>query len=375
MTSAMCSAPVSYAACRKSENRSNPASSRGLSSLNSQPGHNPASFQTTHGSFHSLLVPMHTDAHSCGDITPLFTRRDLLKNFACGFGWLAFTGLADHAFGVAANPLRANAPHFPARAERRIFLVMRGVPSHVDTFDYKPKLTTDSGKAGKRPGTKLLGSKWEFKPRGRSGMRIADLFPSVAQHADELCLIRSMQTDLPSHPQAFVRLHTGNSQFVRPSLGAWSLYGLGTLNENLPGFVTITPPGQFGGAQNYGSAFLPAIYQGMKIGNDGRGFGNAEIRNLQTALSPEAQRVELELIQTLNRHQLERDRVNPDIEGVIESFELAFKMQTEMPVVMDLSKETEATKKLYGIGAGPTDDMGRKCLLARRLVESGVRFV
>ncbi|HET6408262.1 MAG TPA: DUF1501 domain-containing protein [Chthoniobacteraceae bacterium] len=318
---------------------------------------------------------MHAESNSCGDINPLFTRRDLLKNFACGFGWLAFAGLAQRAAGVLAHPLAVKPPHFPAKAKRVIFLCMRGGPSHVDTFDYKPKLVADSGKAGKRPGTKLLGSKWEFKPRGRSGLMISDLFPNVAQHADELCLIRSMQTDLPSHPQAFIRLHTGNSQFVRPSLGAWSLYGLGTSNENLPGFVTITPPGQFGGAQNYGSAFLPAIYQGLKIGNDGRGFGNAEIRNLQTSLSPEAQRAELELIQSLNRHQLERDRVNPDIEGVIESFELAFKMQTEMPAVMDLGKESDATKKLYGIGDGTTDDMGRKCLLARRLVESGVRFV
>src|SRR4030095_4005867 len=204
MTSAMCSAPVSYAACRKSENRSNPASSRGLASLNSQPGLQPTTFQTTRGSFHSLLVPMHTDAHSCGDITPLFTRRDLLKNFACGFGWLAFTGLADQALGVAANPLGAKAPHFPARAKRVIFLCVRGGPWHVDTFDYKPKLTADNGKAGKRPGTKLLGSKWEFKPRGKSGLMISDLFPNVATHADELCLVRSMQTDLPRHPQAFV---------------------------------------------------------------------------------------------------------------------------------------------------------------------------
>lgn len=318
---------------------------------------------------------MNHAAHTCGDFTPLLTRRDILKNIACGFGWLAFSGVAERALGAPMNPLAAKAPHFPAKAKRVIFLCMRGGPSHVDTFDYKPQLQADSDKPGKRPGTKLLGSKWDFKPRGKSGLMISDLFPNLAQHADDLCLVRSMQTDLPSHPQAFVKLHTGSSQFVRPSLGAWTLYGLGTLNENLPGFITIAPPGQFGGAQNYGSSFLPAIYQGLKIGNDGRNFGDAEVRNLESSLSPQAQRAELELVQALNREKLARDRVNPDVEGVIESFELAFKMQTEMPAAMDLSKESAATKKLYGIGDGATDDMGRKCLLARRMVESGVRFV
>jgi hypothetical protein len=267
---------------------------------------------------------------------------------------------------------------------------MRGGPSHVDTFDYKPQLTADTDKPGKRPGTKLLGSKWKFTQQGRSGLWISELFPNVAKHADDLCLVRSMQTDLPSHPQAFLKMHTGNSQFVRPSLGAWTLYGLGTSNENLPGFVTLTPPAGFGGAQNYGSAFLPAIYQATRIGSDNRPIAGAEVRNLETKLSPYAQRTELELIQTLNREKLARDRVNPDVEGVIESYELAFKMQSQMPQVMDISKETEATKKLYGIGAGTgggvygglggqinsgTDDFGHKCLLARRFIEAGVRFV
>jgi hypothetical protein len=313
--------------------------------------------------------------HTCEDITPLFTRRDVLQNFACGFGWLAFAGVAQRALGSDKSPLAPKTPPLPARAKRVIFLCMRGGPSHVDTFDYKPQLQADNDKPGKRPGTKLLGSKWDFRQHGKSGLWISDLFPNLAGHADEMCLIRSMQTDLPNHPQAFVKMHTGSSQFVRPSLGAWTLYGLGSSNENLPGFVTITPPGQFGGAQNYGSAFLPAIYQGTRIGSEGRNFAEAEMKNLETSLSPHAQRAELELIQALNREKLARDKVNPDVEGVIESFELAFKMQTQMPGVLDLSKETEATKKLYGIGAGDTDDMGRKCLLARKMVESGVRFV
>ncbi len=331
---------------------------------------------------------MKNDSHSCNAITPLFTRRDILKNISCGFGYLAFAGLA--ARGAAnENPLAPKSPHFPGKAKRVIFLCMRGGPSHVDTFDYKPQLTADTDKPGKRPGTKLLGSKWKFAQHGQSGMWISELFPNVAKHADELCLVHSMQTDLPSHPQAFLKLHTGNSQFVRPSLGAWTLYGLGSTNENLPGYVTLTPPSQFGGAQNYGSAFLPAIYQATRIGGDARPIAGAEVRNLSTQLSPAAQRAELELVQALNREKLARDKFNPEVEGVIESYELAFKMQSQMPQVMDISKETEATKKLYGIGesrggsgmyggplggAGP-EDFGHKCLLARRMIEAGVRFV
>ena len=312
------------------------------------------------------------NSNSCGHITPLLTRRDVLSTLSCGFGWLAFSGLA----GAAENaPLAPKPSHFPAKAKRVIFLCMRGGPSHVDTFDYKPKLTEDSGKSGKRPGTKLLGSKWKFSQRGKSGLWISDLFPAVAQHADDMCLVRSMQTNVPAHPQAMVNLHTGNSQFVRPSLGAWSLYGLGTGNQNLPGFITITPAQGFGGAQNYGSAFLPAIYQATKIGSEGRSVNGAQVRNIETTLNPTAQRAELELIQTLNREALRRDKYNPEIEGVIESYELAFKMQSQMPAAMDITKETEATKKLYGIGGGATDDMGRKCLLARKFIESGVRFV
>jgi len=346
--------------------------------------------------------------HSCDQITPVFTRRDVLRKFWCGFGYVAFAGmLAEQAArGAAAgapvvaaghpdNPLAPKMPPLPARAKRVIFLTMRGGPSHVDTFDYKPKLIEDTGKPGKRPGTALLGSKWKFSQHGKSGLWISELFPNLAQHADELCLIRSMQTDLPAHPQAFLKLHTGSFQFVRPSLGAWTLYGLGTENQNLPGFVTLTPPSGFGGAQNYGSAFLPAIYQGTRIGQENRPISTAQIKDLTSPLSPSAQRAELDLVQSLNREELRRDKVNPDVEGVIESYELAFRMQAQMPQVMDLSKESEATKKMYGIssgdtigyggfggggggfggGNGSTEDFGRKCLLARRLVEAGVRFV
>jgi hypothetical protein len=312
--------------------------------------------------------------------SPFFSRRAMLQALSTGFGYLAFAGLAARAAAAGKSvprmgPLAPKAPHFAPRAKRVIFLCMRGGPSHVDTFDYKPKLMADTGAPGIRPGTKLLGSKWKFAQRGQSGLWISELFPHVAGHADQLCLLRSMQTDLPAHPQAFLEMHTGSFQFVRPSLGAWTLYGLGTENENLPGFVTLTPPAASGGAQNYGSSFLPAIYQGTRLGTDNRPIAGADIRNLKSPVNTTVQRAELDLLQTLNRETLRLDRSNPAIDGVIESFELAFRMQKEMPQVMDLSSESDATKRLYGLDDALTADFGRKCLLARRFAEAGVRFV
>ncbi|WP_113962186.1 DUF1501 domain-containing protein [Roseimicrobium gellanilyticum] len=321
-----------------------------------------------------------------------FSRRAMLRTASCGFGWLAFAGIAQREALAAGNPLTAKATHFPGRAKRVIFISLRGGPSHVDTFDYKPKLNASTGQPGMRPGTKLLGSKWNFSQHGQSGLWISELFPYVAQHADDICLIRSMQTDFPAHPQAFLQMHTGTTQFVRPSLGAWAVYGLGTQNENLPGFVTISPPSDVGGAQNYGSAFLPAIHQATRIGSGQRPIANATVRNLAAKMPAGDQRRALDLIQAMNRESLARDVVNPEVEGVIESFELAFKMQVQMPGVLDLSGESATTKALYGISEGGSgrrgggggggarfdsspDDFGRKCLLARRLSEAGVRFV
>ena len=316
------------------------------------------------------------------------SRRAMLKTLSCGFGWLAFAGLSQRLALADTMPFAQRGTHFPPRAKRVIFLTMRGGPSHVDTFDYKPKLNLDSGKAGQRAGTKLLGSKWAFKQHGQSGQWISDLFPNVAKHADDLCFIRSMQTDFPAHPQAFLQMHTGSAQFVRPSLGAWTLYGLGTENENLPGFVTLSPPSDLGGAQNYGNAFLPAVHQATRIGSGQRPIKSATVRNLHARMHSEEQRRALDLIQEMNHDMLTRDVVNPEVEGVIESYELAFKMQMQMPGVLDLSGESAAIKALYGIserdgsrGSGggkfnsSTDDFGRKCLLARRLSEAGVRFV
>lgn len=296
-------------------------------------------------------------------------RRAFLRQGALGFGWLAFSVLATRAGGAA------RALDFTPRARRVIFLCMRGAPSHMDTFDYKPKLNADHGKPGLKENTNLYGTPWKFSRHGQSGMWASELFPELVRHADDICMINSMQTDLPAHSQAYVKLHTGTSQFVRPSIGAWVHYGLGSLNENLPGFITITPPSGFGGTQNYGSAFLPAIHQATCIGVDKQPISKAEVPNLKPRQPLAAQRAELDLVQSFNRSQLAREPRNPQIEGVIESFELAFRMQSEMPAVMDLSTESEATRRLYGIDDPDTDDCGRKCLLARRLVEAGVRFV
>lgn len=288
-------------------------------------------------------------------------RRHFLQTSSLGFGWLGLSALA--------------AETQPKNPKCVIFLCMRGAPSHVDTFDYKPILDRDSGKAGPRPGTELLGSRWKFSQHGESGQWVSELFPNLANCADDLCFLKGMQTDIPAHPQAYLQMHTGSSQFVRPSLGAWTHYGLGSLNKNLPGFVTLTPASGFGGAQNYGSAFLPAHHQGTRIGTAKRPIAGAQVANLAPRLEPAGQKAELELINAFNRSKVEREQEAPQIEGLIQSYELGYRMQSEMPGVMDIEKETAATKDLYGIDDGVTDDFGRKCLLARRMVEAGVRFV
>ena len=271
------------------------------------------------------------------------SRRHLLQNVSAGFGYLAFAGISTASASdqpASTNPLAPKAPHFAARAKRVIFLCMQGGPSHVDTFDYKPQLTKDHGKRGKYGGS-LLKSPWEFRQRGESGLWISDIFPHVAEHADELCLIRSMQCDQPVHPGAMTQMHTGTAQFIRPSLGAWTLYGLGTENDSLPGFVSLSPPA--GSSRNYGSSFLPAIYGGTKVGRGGpaaarfgRGGSGESVPDIKNPnLSDAQQRKQLDYIQALNRDKLRREKHQPGVEGVIESYELAFRMQDTMPELMD----------------------------------------
>ncbi len=221
-----------------------------------------------------------------------------------------------------------------------------------------------------------MGSPWKFRQRGKSGLWVSELFPQVGEHADELCVVRSMHTDLPAHPEAYLMLHTGSSQFIRPSLGAWSLYGLGTESADLPGFIAIKPTGRNGGAQNYGSAFLPAACQATRIGNEGQPVARARIGNIKNPrLDAQAQRLQLDLIQAMNRELIERERVHPGVDGVIESYELAFRMQGKLPGVMDVAGESAATRSLYGLDDPMTADFGHQCLLARRFIEAGVRFV
>ncbi|HCD01106.1 MAG TPA: DUF1501 domain-containing protein [Planctomycetaceae bacterium] len=308
------------------------------------------------------------------------TRRDLLKGLSCGFGYAALAGLAAEA--AAADTKRQDAlaplkPHFAPRAKRVIFLCMRGGPSHVDTFDHKPQLAVDNGKpAPGKKNRKLMESPWAFKQHGQSGQWISELFPNVAGHADDLCVLNGMHADVPSHPECFVQLHTGSFQFVRPSMGAWVLYGLGTENANLPGFITLNPPSRVGGAQNYGSSFLPAVYQGTRIGQLGQSLKTATIGNLKNPrLDRSAQRRQIDFVQSLNRGLIEKRQSDEQLESVIESYELAFRMQSELPKVLSLSKETAKTQQAYGVDAGPTDNFGRQCLLARRLAEAGVPLV
>ena len=329
----------------------------------------------------------------------MLSRRTMLKTTGSGFGYLAFAALAHEqaarANGARDTLLAPRKPHFKARAKRVIFLCMEGAPSHVDTFDYKPRLNADDGKPAPRGrggfrGARLLGSPFRFAQHGNSGLWISELFPELARQADKLCLLNGMHTDLPNHAQAFIQMHCGIFQFPRPSLGAWALYGLGSTNENLPGFITIRPPQNNGGPTNYGSSFLPAVYQGTRIGRDNSGTGDqvSNLRNPRRTLN--AQRVQLDYVQELNRATADSLGDNPEIEGLISSYELAFRMQAEMPKVLDLGQETSGTLKLYGIGdpgtgtagrggagpgAGSSDNFGRQCLMARRLVEAGVRFV
>ena len=317
--------------------------------------------------------------YACCHVQPrVLTRREMLQTMSAGFGWLAFAGLsATRAAAESRNPLAPKAPQFAPRAKRVIFLCMQGGPSHMDTFDYKPLLSADDGKPGmsRGGGAQLYGSPFQFQRHGQSGLWVSELFPNLARHADELCVLRSMNTDIPNHPQAFVQLHTGSSQFVRPSMGAWLLYGLGSENQNLPGFITISPPLQFG-AQNFGSAFLPAVYQGTRLGAQKENVTEASVGNIANAeLTATQQRRQLDLVQSMNRDLFATSSASPEVEGVIESFELAFRMQSEVPRVMDFSKESSATRKMYGIGDRLTDDFGRQCLMARRFAEAGVRFI
>ncbi len=304
------------------------------------------------------------------------SRREMLASSANGFGMSTIAGLCSEV-AAATNPAAPVTPRFAARAKRVIFLCMRGGPSHMESFDHKPKLNADNGKPTGKKGLNYFGSQWKFAQHGESGIPVSSLFPHTSTVVDDLCILNGMHTDNPEHGAALTQLHTGSFLFERPSIGSWILYGLGTENRDLPGFVTVKPPVILGGARNYGNAFLPSFYQGTPIGTMSKALKTATIANTKhPTLSREQQRKQLDFLQSLNRDFARQQKSSDQVEGVIESFELAFRMQTGLPSLMDLSSETQTTLDAYGIGDKlKTDDFGRQCLLARKLAENDVRFI
>ncbi len=313
-------------------------------------------------------------------------RRGFLRSLGGGFGSLAFAAMAANA--APADPLAPKAPHFPAKAKRVILLWMQGGPSQMDLFDYKPRLQKEAGKKIPFPvnsaqirseeNALLLPPVANFKQVGQAGLWMSDLMPQLATKVDELCWLRGMVTDSPAHPGAIRLFQTGSSQFVRPSMGSWITYGLGTENRNLPAFMVISPMlyGDDGSPLHYSSGFLPAIYQGMRLGDARTPVKNSKIGYLgDPALPANLQRHHLDLIQARNRMDQEDSGADPNVEGLIQSYELAFRMQVQAPEVFDISRESSATQSLYGIGDDTTDNFGRKCLMARRLAEAGVRYI
>ena len=315
------------------------------------------------------------------------SRRQFLHQAACGFGSLAWSALATR--NAMADSERTGHTHFPARAKRVIFLFMQGGVSQIDSFDYKPELAKHDGEkmpfddARQRANTgsgestqRVMKSPWSFTQYGQTGQWVSGLFPETAKHVDQMCLLHGMHTEGVAHGPATLFLHCGASNFVRPSMGSWVIYGLGSENENLPGFVTICPSAGNGGTRNYGTAFLPARYQGTAVGQAGMPASQAIIRNLsnRNVAAEESQRL-FERLSKLNGIQRSHRPDDDEFEAAVSSYELAWRMQHEAPGLFDVSRETKETLSLYGIGEEPTDNFGRQCLMARRMCEAGVRYI
>jgi hypothetical protein len=319
------------------------------------------------------------------------SRRQFLRHAGAGFGALALASLFQQSSvgeeaSAKKNPLQAHPPHFPAKVKSVIWLFMDGGPSHLDLFDPKPELTKLAGQplpaSFKRPvtamggtaHTPLLESPVKFAQHGKSGMWVSEYFPEIAKRVDDLCLLRSCTADGQTHVASLMQMNTGSLLLGRPSLGAWTLYGLGSESENLPGFVVLgddqdDPPGA---SNNWGTGFMPATYQGTRLGE-----GPQPIVDISPAsgISKKRQRGALDYLQQLNRGYADRRPDDDTLEARIASYELAYKMQSAAPEAVELSRETEATLKLYGLHQSETARNGRNCLLARRLVERGVRFI
>lgn len=321
------------------------------------------------------------------------TRREFLWEAGAGFTSVALAGLLsnDNFFNGAmaaepatdANPLAPKPPHFAAKATSVIFLFMYGGPSHVDTFDHKPELfrldgktipVKTKGRGGEKSEGRVVGPKWKFRQQGESGQWVSELFPHLAKHVDRIAFLKSMQADSPIHGSAMLQMNSGKILSGSPALGSWVNYGLGSVNENLPGFVVMLDPsgGPISGAKNWSSGYMPATYQGTVLRSKG-----APILDLESpgGLTRPVERHLLDALRAENAAHLAARADNSDLAARISSYELAYKMQQYAPEAVDLSQETEATQRLYGLDNPRTLDFGRRCLLARRLVERGVRFI
>jgi hypothetical protein len=319
---------------------------------------------------------------------PYLSRRDMLRQCGSGFGMVGLMSLLAEAAqagatpsgsSALANPLAVRPPMYPPRAKRVIFLFMSGGPSHVDTFDPKPRLMQDMGKPlpfakpqlERTKTGNLLGSPFTFKKYGQAGIEVSELFPNVGACVDDLCIIRSMMADNINHNGACLQMNTGEQAFSRPSLGSWLTYGLGSENQNLPGFLVISPAQPAQGAPLWSSSFLPAAYQGTLVSDLNNPIANLKNPEISSAL----QREQLDTLRELNELHRARREEDSRLSGRIASFELAYRMQTEAPEAFDVEKESEATKKLYGLNEKNTEVFGKQCLMARRLIERGVRVV
>jgi len=310
----------------------------------------------------------------------LYCRRNFLATAGAGAGMLAFSAMV-HADGAMGNSVT----HFPARAKRVIWLFMHGGPSHVDLFDPKPALWKYAGKplpesfgevmtrrdVARNP---LLAPARRFRPRGQSGLEVSDFLPHMAEFADDICVVRSLHGDSVNHPQSVYQMNTGNILMGHPSVGSWVAYGLGTENQDMPAFIVMPDPGGGlkGGPPAWGSGYLPGAYQGVTVR-----AGASPIIDLQSQseMSAEQQRSNLSLIRALNQRHLEQRDSDDQLATRIRAYELAFRMQSKAPELLDISGETQATLTQYGIDQKPTHEFGLRCLMARRMVERGVRFV
>ncbi|HEU4752595.1 MAG TPA: DUF1501 domain-containing protein, partial [Armatimonadota bacterium] len=306
---------------------------------------------------------------------PRLNRRQVIRSLVGGSlvlpGILSELLSAEAARADSADPLAPKAPHFPAKAKRVIFMCMSGGVSHVDTFDPKPKLAELNNTLVGRGPARYLGPGWEFKRGGKCGTEVSDLFPHVRECVDDLCVIRSMKQEHNDHAQCTLGLHSGSVTFTRPSIGSWVSYGLGAANRNLPTFVVLAPQLPYAGAQAWTSDFLPACHQGTRVVP-----GAEPVPDLvRRAESERVQALELGLLDRFNRMHKQSRPADPLLDGRIKSFEIAYGMQREMPEVLDLSQESDATLEMYGLERGSTKGFGWQCLVARRLAERGVRYI